>query len=489
MQKLMSIVLVALLLSTKVYAQVKYNEISQKSSHNSYSRDEGILDQLVFHRIRSIEFDLHRGKIGRPSINKDWYVYHTPVIDTKTNCDKFSDCLRELQIFDQQIPQHEVVTVWFDIKDGFASGQSAEELDAVIKRFIDEDDILKPSDLFNACESATGLKQTVTGNCNWPSLSSLKGKWIFVVTDTSYASNRPTRLGFSSAAISSINDVGRADKLFFNTNSSSQALAKYIFDSGFITRRYIVNSQNDFNAALGARVHHIATDKINYRRDTWSKTHNHNGYPFLCILHSCQNYTEVDDIIGINVNSEDIWGSSDNFSFQYQNKNQANGRWEAAVNVASSHVDPFAKSCLMARAELSAQSPYFAVCRLSDNGPLVTQYRMRYGDRTNAKNGTIRNVTGISQNDLSYIKIDVYSNGRCISGQGSRDGISWTTITNQCFNQTLKYQGLAASSHGNNTVKHLFSNPRYWNNTQQKNEFSSRQFGTVRSSTVFQGAF
>ena len=147
---------------------LRYNQVQQKSSHNSYSRYEGVIDQLVFHRIRSIEFDIYRGKIGRPGISNDWYVYHTPIVDTGTSCDKLSNCLQELKTFDQMHPDHDVVTVWFDIKDGWRNGiQDPNAFDNLVKQYISADDIMKPSDLLAACPGASNIRQAVTGSCAW----------------------------------------------------------------------------------------------------------------------------------------------------------------------------------------------------------------------------------------------------------------------------------------------------------------------------------
>ncbi|HEX7603789.1 MAG TPA: hypothetical protein VF316_19355, partial [Polyangiaceae bacterium] len=40
----------------------RYNEVQAKSIHNSYDREEPIFDQLLFHRTRSVEVDIHNGK-------------------------------------------------------------------------------------------------------------------------------------------------------------------------------------------------------------------------------------------------------------------------------------------------------------------------------------------------------------------------------------------------------------------------------------------
>lgn len=478
-----------LIIANTAFAKIRYNEVQQKSSHNSFSHHEAILDQLVFHRIRSIEFDLHRGKIGRSDVTKDWYVYHTPIIDTGTNCDKFSHCLKELQTFDAQVPNHEIVTVWFDMKDGYASGQNPADFDRLIRQYISADDILKPSDLFAACPGAANLKATVSGACKWPTLNNLKGKWMFVVTDAGYGNSGPNRLGFSAEGVDSINDVDSSDRIFFNTGNSNQNITGHVFDKGLIGRRYVLNSQNDFNAAISGKAHHIATDRINYRKDTWSRTHNNLGYPFKCVTQTCNSEREDDNIIGVEVSSDDIWGKNDHFSFQYQFKGSNNGRWISAVNVASSHVERYAKSCLMARQSLSNDSPYFAVCRPSDNGSIAVQYRDDFGSGSGSHNTPITGGQGISQADLTYIKIDTYNNGRCMSGQGSRDGKNWTTITTRCFTNALGYQGLAASSHGDESVKHLFSNPSYAGKIQKRDDFKHNRIGTVRSANNYQGAY
>ena len=45
-----------------LYEDLRYNEVRQISSHNAFQRFEGIYDQVVYWRIRSLEIDPHRGK-------------------------------------------------------------------------------------------------------------------------------------------------------------------------------------------------------------------------------------------------------------------------------------------------------------------------------------------------------------------------------------------------------------------------------------------
>ena len=76
------------------YADLRYNEVRQTSSHNSFQRSEGIYDQVVYWRIRSLEIDLHHGKPFRDALKKDWYIYHVAGIDPDTTVDRFSGFLQ-----------------------------------------------------------------------------------------------------------------------------------------------------------------------------------------------------------------------------------------------------------------------------------------------------------------------------------------------------------------------------------------------------------
>ena len=119
--------------------------------------------------------------------------------------------------------------------------------------------------------------------------------------------NRSNALGYSTATAGNNNDVNNSNRIFFNQGDSNNALATHIYNQGFVSRRYVVDDQNGFNSAISGKVHHIATNKINHRKDGWSKTHNILGWPFGCLV-NCGTPASNENIIGIEVNSEDIWG-------------------------------------------------------------------------------------------------------------------------------------------------------------------------------------
>ena len=80
---------------------LKYNEIQQKNSHNSYERTEGLLDQMIYHHCRTVEIDAHLGFAaglfdGTSCIIYIYVVIHTTFLYTFTD-PRSSSC--QLEVF------------------------------------------------------------------------------------------------------------------------------------------------------------------------------------------------------------------------------------------------------------------------------------------------------------------------------------------------------------------------------------------------------
>ena len=167
------------------YADLRYNEVRQTSSHNTFQRSEGIYDQVVYWRIRSLEIDLHRGKPFRDALKKDWYIYHVAGIDPDTTVDRFSGFLQICSGIQRAIPGHEVITVFLDVKDPFhkraSAAQSAAVLDGLLINALGEDHIYRPRDLLAREPGAASLQEAVAAQ-GWPRLEELRGKFLFVLT-------------------------------------------------------------------------------------------------------------------------------------------------------------------------------------------------------------------------------------------------------------------------------------------------------------------
>ena len=481
----------------------RYNDVAQKSSHNSYGRSESLFDQLVFHRIRSLELDIHvdKGSTYEPD-DHDWFVYHHTNGDAETSCHRLSDCLGQLRAFHDAFPEHEAVTVFIDVKDDWrdAHHQRPANLDQRIREHIPAGALFVPGALLAGCGGATTLRDAVTRQgCDWPRLATLRGKLLFVLTgpndklhayvaDGAQAVQRAggsdtvafVALGVSgSSALDAIRD-NRGYVVFYNTAHETgwRAIAAAVRDAGFVSRVYDGSEgawESEFSEAVGV-AHHIAMNDINYRHDPWARTHSTRGYPFRCLAATDCNaeangWTERGAIITTTVRSGDIEDESDSFHFHIQMPGTASAHtWTASVASASSWIEDFAKACLMARASSYADAPYFAVCRPAENEPLRVQYRLTRGADTRVVEADIAptaprvgggTVQAMWEETMTHVKLVIDAGGRCAHGYGSYDGQRWSLIRETCdfpATQPLTRQGLAVSSHGSSAVSFVWGN-------------------------------
>jgi hypothetical protein len=113
--------------------ELLYNQVQQKHTHNSYQRLEGVLDQVLYYSVRSLELDIHIGKPGEKPVPGDWYVWHTTNDVDTTTCDLLSECLQKIASVNQVIPEHEIVTIWVEFKDGgFDSTHTPAQLNSLL---------------------------------------------------------------------------------------------------------------------------------------------------------------------------------------------------------------------------------------------------------------------------------------------------------------------------------------------------------------------
>lgn len=463
-----------LALGTAVKAEPAYNELRQKSSHNSYQRSETLLDQLVFHRIRSVELDIHNGRSGAPRLTGNWYVYHADLISSGTSCLRLSDCLDALRAFHDANPKHEVVTVWLDVKDAFKAGHTPEQLDARVTQHLPAQWLFKPSDLMAACPGATSLQAAVKGACHWPSSADLRGRFIIALTggdaaprgrlDTYVAQGTQAagRVGFIAPSLASAANISaRPYALFFNLKSAKAALAASVHDAGFISRVWGVNSAAAWARAVASEANHIATDMVNAGKGNWAVTSNGHGWPFGCMKPgACDGYEEPADVIAAEVDSGDIWGGRDSFVFAgEENTSTAMTTWTAEVNTPDSHVDGYAKGCLMVRVSTAPEASNFAVCRPASGKRLRIQYRATAGGPTTSVELEELPEHTIDATSLTFLRLTLLNEGgeTCALGYGSADGAAWHLIGSHCFTERLRYQGLAVSSRGSGPVKLLFT--------------------------------
>ena len=471
----------AFIVCAVVIAGCRYNQVQQKSTHNSYQRHEALLDQFGYHQVRSIELDIHRTKTGQSTRSGDWFVYHASW-DPGTTCNRLSNCLDEVAAWHNANPNHEVITVFLDLKSDWQSGGwNPSNLDTLLNNKLGSA-IYRPSHINNACSGNNTLQKAVTGNCAWPDLEDMQGRVVFALTGgdsklTTYAGSSSTAYT-RRAFIAPNNNSGSSNHgswtqaVFFNLNSSSSSWttrADSVRNAGLVSRAWGVNSSGRWNSAK-ADVHHIATDKVNYHQDSWAKTHSSiTGYPFTPFGGNPDDYTEDIRTLRFTINSGDIWGSSDSFAFaNIQAPADAFSRWSVAVNSANSHTEDWAKGCLMARRYRTSNSPYFAVCRPADDHKLRIQWRSTAGGGTSSTEGNDivpqdEGEDAIDDESITFVRLTVQKIGSqwCAKGEGSQNRVNWVQIGSQrCYNHSLQYQGIAASSHDGGTLQFRFGNVR-----------------------------
>ena len=442
------------------YADLRYNEVRQTSSHNAFQRSEGIYDQVVYWRIRSLEIDLHRGKPFRDALKKDWYIYHVAGIDPDTTVDRFSGFLQICSGIQRAIPRHEVITVFLDVKDRFhkkaSASQSAAVLDGLLINALGEDHIYRPQDLLAREPGAASLQEAVAAQ-GWPTLEELRGRFLFVLTGgekdlTTYttAAKANGRVAFLSAAVSNASDVpGEGHIVFYNINGENLRFAKNVHKEGLVSRTYHVDDRELWQSAIDYDCHHIATDHVNTRVDPWSRTRRSTGFPFQALRGYTPSVTEAGDVCGVWARSGDIWGKRDSFLYHYRDcSDHINNQYTFYISGPNSEVDDWVKGGLLARSSLARSSPYFGVFRVGEHHGIRIQYRVAAQGTTISEEKQLGPERLFDADTLVFVRLSIGQAGHRARAWGSVDGHKWTELGRYEFPEPLKYQGLGVSSHG-----------------------------------------
>lgn len=452
---------------------VSYASAVAKSVHNAYERAEPLIDQLLYHRVRSIELDIHAGKAGATAPNGEWFVYHDDVpFFRNTSCERLSQCLGQLAAFHRALPRHEVVTLWIDLKDSFSPGHAPADLDALLAKALGRANLFAPGDARARCPSATTVREALTGACAFPVLDELRGKFVVAVTgggacdaasavmtyDGAMAFRAPNR---SAACTPS---QGAADDAFVNLSWDERAQATEARSLGLVTRMYKggiaggLDTKEDFEGAIAAGALHAATDKASADADGWSSTHDHRGFPFRCA--GCEGHVEPGAVFGVRATSGDLWGAADSGYFALAEPAATPDEWSALVSVPSSHVHEMAKACLVARASESPGAPYAAACRPFDDHPPRMQVRMEEGGPTTS--ATASPASGLSPEVPAFLRLRIEPNGgkSKVTAESSGDGLLWTTMGTTDLEGTLPVRGVAVSSHDSGPLRALFADVR-----------------------------
>jgi len=451
---------------------LRYDQVRQKSVHNCFQRHEGVLDQFSYWRARSFEVDIRRSKPYTPGLHGDWYVFHERW-DAFTSVEQLSHFLGLLRGMHTAVPEHEVVTVFLDLKDALrpdpADGHSAEALDRLLAEHLGGA-VFTPRELL---DDAPSLQEAVA--TGWPRLAHLRGRFLFVLTGKAshldgYAADDAQaagRLAFVSRRIDAVADVpGPSHVLFYNMDRQHVRLAHVVRHFGLVSRAYYIETRDAWRAARGASCHHIATDKVNRAEDGWSRTDREGGRPFEAIdataatTPAAVTTPEPVEVCGVWADTGDIWGERDSLYFHYREcpADAADHTYDFLVSSPNSEVDDWAKACVMARASLHQDAAYFGVFRIAEKSALRVQYRDRAGALTVKRE--LATPAGFEPDTLAFVRLRISRGGRRADGFGSVDGQEWMHIARWGFAEPLPYQGIGVSGHDSRGgVKFLFTVP------------------------------
>lgn len=160
---------------------LRLNHLQAEGTHNSYhlrnraqtlddwSYDHAPLgEQLESQGVRALELDVRWDEdLQRHR------VYHLPVVDPRTTCDLFLDCLSALRRFSDAHPGHHPLLVQLEPKDTTAA--HADALDAEI-RAVFPDELLITPDLVRGDAETIAEALATRG---WPTLGEVRGRVLF----------------------------------------------------------------------------------------------------------------------------------------------------------------------------------------------------------------------------------------------------------------------------------------------------------------------
>lgn len=258
---------------------LRVDQLQLKGSHNSYHRaprvalsrsfrysHASITSQLETQGVRHLELDV-RFSAGQLRVG------HAPIIDGRSSCLQFHECIRAIKHWSRAHPLHVPVFVFVQPKEGLVSAELDGRLallDSEIRRVFSRHDLLLPRDV---ARGFPNLRQAVTA-LGWPSLESTRGKVAFVLFGqprlvTKYADGRPCLEGRSMfvanasagrpyTAILSIDDpVARQADIVHAVHD--HLLVRTRADSG------LVRNLRRRNAAFASGAHFIGSDFVDPR--------------------------------------------------------------------------------------------------------------------------------------------------------------------------------------------------------------------------------
>ncbi len=200
--------------------ELRMNQVQVLGTHNSYHIapdpsviktammfDKGAggwdythppINEQLDHGLRSFEIDLNLmdGKI---------HVFHVPLLDQRSTCPLFTECLSTVVAWSNANPGHLPISLLLEIKEDYATWNKSvspwtpsdlAQLDAEVRQIIPEDKLITPDRVRG---SHPTLEEAILKD-GWPTLEKSRGKILLAIHEQGrlrdyYIENNPTLEG------------------------------------------------------------------------------------------------------------------------------------------------------------------------------------------------------------------------------------------------------------------------------------------------------
>ncbi len=241
----------------KVYARdgaLRVNHLQAKASHNSYHRlpatsisewnyEHVPLDeQLERQGVRGFELDL---QWDEPC--ERFRVFHLALVDARTTCAFFTDCLLKLRGWSEAHPGHHPIFVHLEPKNGFGSVTLETRLQALEREILSVFDkrwILTPDDVKGASST---LAEALTTR-GWPTLGEARGRFLFYFDNDGPVRDAYTH-GRTDLSGRLVFADGRTGEPFVGVRVLNDPQAQTTEIAGALAQNIVVRTRADSNPA------------------------------------------------------------------------------------------------------------------------------------------------------------------------------------------------------------------------------------------------
>lgn len=169
---------------------LRMNHLQAKGTHNSYHLRPAIIGpdwdysqspldvQLESEGVRALELDIRwDARCGR------FRVFHLPILDPRSTCDLFTDCLGVVRRWSDAHPSHHPVFIQVEPKDAWDAPTTEQRMTAMESEILSvfpRELVVTPDEVRGA--SAT-LPEAIAARA-WPTLGATRGRVLFFIDRT-----------------------------------------------------------------------------------------------------------------------------------------------------------------------------------------------------------------------------------------------------------------------------------------------------------------